>query len=118
MSPTQANRSIATPLTVDEGKAVLRIIRRVIDASSAKDTAGRNKVYDLTNELLRVCHSRTCTLDLVAMADRETDLALVLEDLGTLRRNLNRKTGHMDYGTRLNFATNMAFKKKPAQVAA
>lgn len=118
MSPTQVNRSIATPLTVDEGKAVLRIIRRVIDASSAKDTAGRNKVYDLTNELLRVCYSRTCTLDLAAMASKDTDIALVLADLTILKLNLNRKIGHLDYGIRLNFATNMAFKKKPAQVAA
>lgn len=118
MSPTQANRSIANPLTVDEGKAVLRIIRRVTDVSKAKDTAGRNKIYDLTDELLRVCHTRTCTLDLAVMASPETDIALVLEDLGTLKRNLNRKTGHMDYGTRLNFTTNVAFRKKPAQVAA
>ncbi|MFT9063270.1 MAG: hypothetical protein ABF430_05645 [Acetobacter persici] len=118
MSPQQANRSIANPLTVDEGKAVLRIIRRVVDVSKAKDTSGRNKVYDLTNELLRVCHSRTCTLDLAAMASSDTDLALVLEDLTTLRHNLNCKTGFMPHGTRLNFATNMAFAKKPSQVAA
>lgn len=118
MSPAQANRATGNQLSVDEGKAILRIIRRVVDVSKAKDTAGRNKVFDLTNDLLRTCHYRTCTLDLAAMASRDTDLALVLEDLGTLKRTLNLKTGHMDYGTHLHFATNMAFKRQPMQGAA
>ncbi|MBS1014463.1 hypothetical protein [Acetobacter persici] len=118
MPTTQASKNAGNPITLLEAKAILRIIRRVVDLRPADDLIGRNKTHDLTNKLLRNCHARTCTLDLEAMADRETDLALVLEDLGTLRRNLNCTIGHMDYGTRLHFATNMAFKRKPAQVAA
>ncbi|ARW11719.1 DUF6874 family protein [Acetobacter ascendens] len=94
-----------------EDKAILRIIRRVVDHFQIKETPRRNKVYDLTNKLLRVCHSRVCNLDLEGMANAQ-DFQLVLDDLGTLKRNLNTKTAHMDYGTRLHFALNAVYRRK------
>ncbi|GCD50870.1 hypothetical protein BJI49_13805 [Acetobacter pasteurianus] len=99
-------------VSVEDGKAILRIIRRVIDHAGAKETPRRNKIYNATDTLLRACHTQTTRLDLAAMAD--ADIQMVLEDLGTLRRNLNTKSGFLDYGSKLYFALKPAYKRQVA----
>lgn len=108
--PTQPNRPEQYVFSHVEDKAILCIIRRVIDHFELKETPIRNKVYDRTNDLLRVCHSRVCNLDLEGMANAQ-DFQLVLDDLTTLRTHLDTRRGHLPYGTRMNFALNMAYKK-------
>ncbi|WP_434604013.1 hypothetical protein [Acetobacter oryzoeni] len=108
--PTQPNRPEQYVFSHVEDKAILCIIRRVIDHFELKETPIRNKVYDLTNKLLRVCHSRVCNLDLEGMANAQY-FQLVLDDLTTLRTHLDTRRGHLPYGTRMNFALNMAYKK-------
>lgn len=113
MQPSDQQRTALTHL---EHKAILRVIKRVIEHKGAKETRIRNRIYDVTEQLLRMCHTRGCILDLEAMGTAE--LALVLEDLSTLRKHLNTRTGNLPYGQRLNFTHNMAFKKKPQKEAA
>ena len=105
--PNQTERYVFSHV---EDKAILRIIRRIVDHFQLKETPRRNKVYDLTNKLLRVCHSRVCNLDLEGVANAQ-DFQLVLDDLTTLRTHLDTRRGHLPYGTRMNFALNMAYKK-------
>ena len=106
----QTNRPEQYVFSHVEDKAILRIIRRVVDHFQLKETPRRNKVYDLTNKLLRVCHSRVCNLDLEGMANAQ-DFQLVLDDLTTLRKHLDTNRGYLPHGTRMNFALNMAYKK-------
>lgn len=116
MKPTQAQTPQRHMTAVDENKAFLRVIRRVVEHSQSKETRVRNKIFDLTSSLLRTCHARTAELDLEAMAT--ADIQLVLADLTTLRTHLNTRTGNLPYGQRLHFTKNMAFKKQPPQVTA
>lgn len=111
--PQNQQKQLLTPV---EYKAVLRIVRRVVEHTGATETRVRNRVFDITEHLLCLCHSRGCALDLEAMGS--ADIALVLEDLGTLRKHLNMQTGNLPYGQRLNFTRNVAFKKKPEKEAA
>ncbi|MFT8699257.1 hypothetical protein [Acetobacter orientalis] len=113
MQPSNQQRQ---PLTHLEHKAILRIIKRVIAHKGATETRIRNRIYDVTEQLLRMCHLRGCALDLEAMGTAE--IALVLEDLSTLRNHLNTRTGNLPYGQRLHFTHNVAFKKKPQREAA
>lgn len=110
MPDTQARPAERYQFSVDESQNIESIVRRVVNGSKATSVASRNNIYDKTKQLLRVCHSRVCTLDLEAMAN--ADIRLVLEDLGMLRRNLQIDTAHMDYGTRLHFALNMVYRRK------
>lgn len=116
MKPTQAQKPQHHMAAVDENKAFLRVIRRVVDHSQSKETRVRNKIFDLTSTLLRTCHARTAELDLEAMAT--ADIQLVLADLTTLRTHLNTRTGNLPYGQRLHFTRNAAFKKQAQQVTA
>lgn len=116
MKATQAQKPQRHMTVVDENKAFLRVIRRVVDHSPSQETRVRNKIFDLTSSLLRACHARTTELDLEAMAT--ADIQLVLADLKTLRTHLNTHTGNLPYGQRLHFTKNMAFKKQPPQVTA
>ncbi|ANA14190.1 hypothetical protein [Acetobacter oryzifermentans] len=110
MPPTQAQQTDRYQFSADEIRNIESIVRRVVNGSKASSVASRNNIYDKTKRLLRVCHARVCQLDLAAMVD--ADLQIVLEDLGTLRRNLNPATAHIDYGTRLHFALNTAYRSK------
>lgn len=118
MTPTQANRPERYTFSVDESKAIQSIVRRVVNSAPNQETHARNKVFDLTNKLLRTCHASIVKLDLAAMAHSDTKLELVLEDLSTLRKHLNTRTGNLPYGNRLHFTTNTAFKKQAQQVIA
>ncbi|WP_434603737.1 hypothetical protein [Acetobacter oryzoeni] len=106
----QPNRTERYQFSVDESRNIERIIKHVIESSKPTSLASKNNIYDKTRQLLRVCHARVCPLDLATMA--QADIRLVLEDLGTLRRNLNIKTAHMDYGTRLHFALNVVYRRR------
>lgn len=107
---TPPKKPEAYQFSVDESRNIERIIRRVIDISKPTSLASKNNIYDKTRQLLRVCHARVCQLDLAAML--HADIRLVLEDLGTLKRNLNVDTAHMDYGTRLHFALNVVYRRR------
>ncbi|OUJ03175.1 hypothetical protein [Acetobacter cibinongensis] len=118
MTPKQANKPQRYAFSVDENKAIESIVRRVVNSAPNQETCARNKVFDLTTQLLRACHASIVKLDLAAMADSKTPMELILEDLGTLRRHLNTRTGNLPYGNRLHFTTNVAYKKPAQQVAA
>lgn len=118
MKPTQAQTLQRYAFSVDESKAIQSIARRVVNSAPNQETRARNKVFELTTQLLRTCHAGIVKLDLATMADSNTKLELVLEDLGTLRKHLNTRTGNLPYGNRLHFTTNTAFKKQAQQVTA
>ncbi|ARW48705.1 hypothetical protein [Acetobacter pasteurianus] len=107
---TPPKKPEAYQFSVNESQNIERIIRHVVNSSKATSVASRNNIYDKTKQLLRVCHARVCQLDLAAML--QADIRLVLEDLGTLKRNLNVNTAHMDYGTRLHFALNVVYRRR------
>lgn len=111
MPPTQPNRPEQYVFSHVEEKAILRIIRRVIDHSGSKDIPTRNHIFALTKKLLRICHSRACTLDLKGMANAP-DLQLVLDDLTVLRERMDREKGYLPHGSRLNFALNVVYRRE------
>jgi hypothetical protein len=99
-APTPAPR-----LSYAENERVRRICIRVVNhARGGADRCIRNRIFDLTDTLLRECHLRARPLDLAAM--EAAPIEQMLPDLTLLRKHLNVGAGTLPGAVRLRFQQN------------
>jgi hypothetical protein len=102
------NRAAHTPaprLSYAENERVRRICIRVVNhARGGADRCIRNRIFDLTDTLLRECHLRARPLDLAAM--EAAPIEQMLPDLTLLRKHLNVGAGTLPSAVRLRFQQN------------
>ncbi len=103
--PKSADPAQTLRLSYEDNECVRRICIRVANhARSAQDRTVRNRIFDMTETLLRECHLRSRPLDLATMERANTEQ--VLSDLTLLRKNLNVGTGYFPPTIRLRFQQN------------
>lgn len=92
-------------LSYAENERVRRICIRVVNhARGGADRCIRNRIFDLTDTLLRECHLRARPLDLAAI--EAAPIEQVLSDLTLLRNHLNVGSGTLPGSVRLRFQQN------------